>query len=339
MNKKIYSLLLVSFIIFRVFSSEMVLTPLIVYDNAGNKIDMEENPAERIYNSLEKHWFEGLLKFTYLSEQKTGIVYTLMDANIICSSEKKDYLFYGYVQKNEGNWLGNVKLYDASKKKVLKEFYSSDDIEHYDRFMDNLENNIIDGLMDITGLSNDELLKENTHPIEFNLPVAAYYWSPIDGKWNQIIMGIAGAKLGVEFYPSQKQMVFCSKLVDFSLMLKLEYNYGRNQNDAYPLSLNTIAVGLPLFLHFHYDPRNVLYMGFGMNYEIELMTYIPKYENERFLYQNVFSGEITAGYEFAVNDLIKIFSEVAFDTHFGNGAFVVVKPTMGMSINLFKESK
>ena len=123
MNKKVYLLMIFSFLMCKVFSSEMVLTPLVVYDLTGNKIDLDENPGETIYKKLEKHWFEGLLEFSYLSEQKTGVVYTLMDANIMCTSERKDYLFYGYIQKNEGNWQGNVKLYDASKKKVIRPYF------------------------------------------------------------------------------------------------------------------------------------------------------------------------------------------------------------------------
>lgn len=337
MNKKVYLVLVVSFLMCRGFSSEMILTPLVVYDISGNKIDMDENPAETIYKKLEKHWFEGLLQFSYSPEKQTGIVYTLMDANVMCTSEEKDYLFYGYIQKNEGNWLGNVKLYDAAKKKIIKEFYSSDDIEHYERFIENLTNNIVDGLMFLTGLENDQLIKENMRPMEIKLPVSAYYWTPIDGEWNRRIMGIAGAKLGVEFYPAQKQAVFCSKLLDYSLLLKFEYCYGRNQNDTYPLSLNIVKVGLPVLFHFHNDLRKTFYTGFGLNYSIEMMNYIPKYEEEKFLYQGIISGEIITGYDFNINKYLDIFSELSIDVHFEQIFFVSVRPTVGVCINLFKE--
>lgn len=339
MNKKVFLLLIITFLMVKVFASEIVLTPLVSYDSFGNKIDMDENPAEAIYKSLEQHWFEGMIKFSYLSETQTGVVYTLMDANVICVSEKKDCIFYGYVQKNEGNWFANVKLYDASKKKVIREFYSSDDIDHYQRFLDHLTSNIIDGLMSITGLSKDELLDKNMRPTELKIPVSGFYWTPVDGDWNKVIMGVAGAKLGFEFFPSQKQVLFSSNLLDFSIMLKFEYNYGKNPNSSYPLTLNTVKVGLPVIFHIHTDTKNTLYTGFGINYGIEMLNYIPKYEEEKYLYQNIISGEFTAGYEFNISRFLNMFSELAVDIHFGQGGFITVKPTLGLSLNVFKGSK
>lgn len=339
MSKKVHLLLFVSFFMCRIFSSEMILTPLVVYDISGNKIDLDENPAETIYKQLKTHWFEGLLKFSYLSDQETGFVYTLMDANALCVSNKKDYLFYGYIQKNEGNWLGNVKLYDAAKKKVIREFYSSDDIEHYGRFIENLKNNIVDGLMNIAGLSNDDLIEEKIRPAELKIPISVYYWSPIDKVWDRVLMGVVGANIGLEFYPSQKNVVYRSKLIDFSILLKFEYDYGKNQKDTYPLNLNTVKVGLPVIFHLHNNTRNTLYTGFGINYGVEMLNYIPKYEDERFLYQNTISGEIIAGYEYNLNRYLNLFSEVSVDIRIWHGNFVSVKPTLGLSINLFKESK
>lgn len=339
MNKKIPFFLLFILIISRLSASEMLLTPFVVYDNNGNKIDINENPSEAVYKILKQYWFEELLNFSYLSEKQTEIVYTIMDANNLSNKEEKEYLFYGYVQKNEGNWFGNIKLYDSTKKKIIKEFYCSDDKDHYERFIKQLSQNIIDGLIEITGLSQVELRKERTHPIELQLPVSGYYWSPLGGEWNRVIMGIAGVKLGLDFYPPLQEMEFCSKPMDCSLMFKLEWNYGKNQTNAYPLSLNTIEVGLPFFFHFHYDSRNIFHLGFGMNYELDLMNYIPKYEDKRFIYKSCITTEIIAGYEIKLNRLINLFTEVAFDIHYGKENYVYIKPTLGTSFNLFKEQK
>lgn len=336
MNKKIIALLLLYFSFTKLFAAKMAITPFIIYENAGKKINFDHNPAETIFIELEQYWFEGLLGFSYFSEKNYGLVYTLMDANATCSAENQDYLLYGFVQKNETNWFADVKLYDASKKKLIKEFYSSDDIEHYNRFIENLIRNIIDGLLDITGLSKEEKIKEEQRPMELKLPVSAYYWSPINEKWNRKIIGTAGIKIGADFYPSQKKKIFNSKLIDISIMPKFEWNYGLNHKDVYKLSLNTISIGAPLLFHIHFDNIHTVYTGAGFNYEIELMSIVPKYEEKKFLYQNIFSVEITAGYDFHLNELLELIAETTFDFHLGKSEFVSIKPALGVSFNLFK---
>ena len=336
MNKKLICILGVLILICKLFASTMAITPFVVYEANGSKISLEQNPAIKIHKELENYWFEGLLNFSYLSEKQYGIVYTLMDANVTCTAENKDYLLYGFIQKNEANWFADIKLYDSAKKKLIKEFYSSDDIEHYDRFMKNLLRNIIDGLLDVTGLAKEEQIREERRPMEFRLPASAYYWSPINEKWNRKIIGIAGIKIGAEFYPSQTKKIFNTKLIDISLMPKLEWNYGMNHKGIYPLSLNTISFGVPVLFHLHIDNIHTIYAGAGLNYEIELMNIVPKYEEKKFLYQNIFSIDATAGYSFHLNELLDLTAETTFDFHLGKSDFISIKPALGVSINIFK---
>ena len=68
-----------------------------------------------------------------------------------------------------------------------------------------------------------------------------------------------------------------------------------------------------------------------------MMNYIPKYEEEKFLYQGIISGEIITGYDFNINKYLDIFSELSIDVHFEQIFFVSVRPTVGVCINLFKE--
>ena len=67
------------------------------------------------------------------------------------------------------------------------------------------------------------------------------------------------------------------------------------------------------------------------------MNIRPKYEDEKFLYQNVFSLEAVAGYEFAVNRNVSIFTEIVFDWQLSDGGCVSVKPTVGASFSIYKE--
>ena len=339
MNKRAICFTALLFSLVIASASEIKIAPLAVYDVDGNKTEAPYNPSKAIHDELEKHWFGGLINFSHISESKYGIPVTIIDAHKICASESADYLIYGYLKKNESSWLCEVKLYDANGKKIIKEFFAGDSIDHYDRFINILCQNILFGIEEITGLNKDELRQKKTRPMELRIPVSLFYWSPVDSDWGDKILGIAGVNGDLELYPPQPVLVSNGKLIDFSARFNFSWNIGINKKNTYPLVINTIAISLPVLLHVHFNERHSLYGGFGLAYDIELMSIKPKYENEKFLYQNVFSFETIAGYEFDINDKARLFAEMAFDFHLLGDGFVSVKPCLGASFNIFKERR
>lgn len=335
MNKKVICLTALLFSLVIASASEIKIAPLAVYDGDGNKTEAPYNPSKAIHDELEKRWFGGLINFSHISESKYGIPVTIIDAHKICTSESADYLIYGYLKKNESSWLCEVKLYDASGKKIIKEFFAGDSIDHYDRLINVLCQNILFGIEEITGLNKDELRQKKTRPMELRIPVSLFYWSPVDSDWGDKILGIGGVNAGLEFYPPQPVIVSNGKLIDFSARFNLSWNIGINKKNTYPLVINTMAISLPVLLHVNFNERHSLYGGFGLAYNIELMSIKPKYENEKFLYQNVFSFETIAGYEFDINDKARLFAEMAFDFHLLGDGFVSVKPCLGASFKYF----
>lgn len=339
MNKKIICFIALLFSIAIASASEIKIAPLAVYDSSGNKTSAPYNPSKAMHSELEKHWFSGLINFSHIAESKYGIPVTIIDANKVCVSENADYLIYGYLKKNESNWFCEIKLYDANEKKIAKEFFAGDSIDHYDRLISVLCQNILFGIEEITGLNKDELKQEKTRPMELRIPASLFYWSPIDGEWGDKILGIAGLNAGLEFYPPQPVIISNGKLIDFSARFNLSWDIGINKKDSYPLIFNAIELSLPVLLHVHFNERHSLYGGFGLAYNIELMSIRPKYEDKQFLYQNVFSFETIAGYEFNLNEKVNLFAEINVDCHMLGDGFVSLKPCLGASFNIFKERR
>lgn len=339
MNKRVICFTALLFSLVIASASEIKIAPLAVYDGDGNKTEAPYNPSKAIHDELEKHWFEGLVTFSLLAEKSHGVPLTILDANKICAEESADYLLYGYVKKNESSWLCEIKLYSAAEKKIIKEFFASDSLEHYDRLINALCRNILYGLEEETGFNQGELKRKKTRPLELKIPVSLFYWSPVDSDWGDKILGIAGVNAGIELYPPQPVIVLNGKLIDFSARFNLSWNIGINKKNTYPLVINTMAVSLPVLLHVHFNERHSLYGGFGLAYNIEFMSIKPKYENEKFLYQNIFSFKTIAGYEFEINDKAHLFAEMTFYFHLLGDGFVSVKPCLGASFNIFKERR
>lgn len=135
MNKKALCFIFTSLLFFVSYASEIKIAPIAVYDSNGNRTTPPFSPSDAIYTALEKRWFEGLVHFSLISENNHGLPVTIIDANKICIAEDADYLIYGYIRKNEASWLSEIKLYSVSEKKIIKEFFASDSVEHYDRLI------------------------------------------------------------------------------------------------------------------------------------------------------------------------------------------------------------
>ena len=339
MNKKLFLLFILINMSGLFFSAEIIVSDIAVYDKDGKKIEMHVNPSKLIYEKLNKHWFEGLIHFSYLDEDKYGISYTIIDANKICSVEHKDFIIYGYIKKEENNWFINLKLYDKERKIVSDEFYASDSLEQYERLINIISEKIVSGLEEITGINQIVKEEKDNHALELKLPASLYYWTPIDTKWSKKLLGIAGINAGLDFYPPFPKTIVNGMLIDFSGRLNLSWNFAINQKDIYPLFLNNISISIPALAHIHFDTRHCVYLGIGFSYELELMNIEPKYEKKQFFYQNMFSFENITGYEFSLTEKINLFSEIIIDYHIANDGFISIKPSLGASFNLYRKQK
>ena len=335
MNKRIITLLLLIFSVYlKAHADTVLVAPVIVYDKDSNVIKLPDNPCEKIYEKLSSFWFEGLVEFKKLSARDYGEIYTLIDANRVCSAEKSEYILFGYIKKNDGNWFCDIKLYSSNLKKITGEYYASDDISHSERLFNNLCENIIEGLTEITGITGLEGENKNYTSFKMKLPVTAFYWTPVDYDWNKKMLGIAGGEIGIDLYPPVKKVTLNQKLLDYSIRPAFSYSYAMEKDGSYPLRYHGISFVLPLLFHLHLNKSNAFYAGTGPYYEIELLNVQPLYENETFCYQNIFGLESLLGYEFSAGKVVNLFTEVKCDFHFNKDTFISIKPSLGISFNL-----
>ena len=337
MTRRVIPFLLLLLIpVIRMNAETVLVASMTVFDQDSNAISMPINPAEKVYDVISDHWFEGMLLFRLIPAKKYGQIYTTLDANRCCTAEDAEYIIFGYVQRNEGNWTASIKLYDANSKKTVMEFFSGDDADHYDRLMDDLAGKILAGLEEVTGLNRDEVLNKKIRPFEVRVPVSAFWWSPVAGGWNKRVTGIAGLDILLELYPKQPKISPGGHLIDFSLRPGISDSFALGSDGSYPMIYDAVSLVLPLCVHLHLDMKNSIYIGTGPYYEIQLMTYRPKYLPQEFHWQNMFGLEALAGYEFAAGENINLFTEVRADFHFSRDSYLAVKVAVGASFKLYR---
>ena len=321
------------------FAEKVLLAPVVAYDEHNKKLDLEVNANRVFYEKLNSYWFEGKLTFEYITESKYGAINSVVDAQRVCSISESQYIVYGYFQKNSNSWYGNLKLYDNYAKKVSDEFFVSDSLDNYDRFIETLNERILEGMEKLLGFTELQLREEKRRPFEVRLPVTFSYWSPLGDKWNDVYMGIAGGSLGCEIFPSMKNNVFHTLKYDYSGLLRGSYEYGKENEGGYPLNLHKISIDFPVLFHLYFSNHSSIYAGTGFFYEFEIMQITEKYSQSKNIHQSLFGVLGILGYELSVNDFFKIRLDVETDFHISDDRFIEIKPSLGFVFSLFRERK
>lgn len=320
----------------RIFSDSIHIAPIVCFDETGKKIELNINPNESLYDLLEKYYFNGLIVFNAASEKKTGSVTSILEAERLCNISNCDYVIYGYFQRNENSWYGNLRLYSKTQKKIVKDFFASDSIENYERMLRIFEDHIVDYCKELLGISDEDIITNKTRSCEIRIPASLFYWSPITEKWNDVYTGVIGVKAGVEIFPPINNYVFHSMCMNYSAQLRLSYAYGFGVQDNYPLNYHEIKIETPVIVHLHFDKYNSIYLGTGVSNEFQLMQIQEHYKDEELYYQNMFGYFGITGYEFTLNELLSIYSEVQFESHFSDDKYLAIKPSLGVVFRINK---
>lgn len=330
MNKKVMAICF-SFLFFNLaFAQKIVLAPIVVYDFKGYKIEEKNESHEKIYENLSSFWTNGLLYFETINKNEYEEVLTVLDAEKVCNVKKEEYLLYGYIQKSEISWHGNIKLYSTSHKKIIKEFFASDELSKYERFIDVFSNNIFFGLKEILGIEQGRKISGDTILFQMNLAVSGFYWTPIDLHWSSVYNGIAGGAIGLEVFPYQRKTKTNSFRFELSTKVNFEYAYAEGKANSYPLVLHTMKIIPTLVMRFNLNKINAFYIGVGAFYEEEFLSVLEKYEEESSYWQKLFGLHISSGYEISINNVISLGTGVGFDFHLSENSYIAIKPQISI---------
>lgn len=316
------------------FADKVNVSSIVCLDESNEKIELKQNPGCRIVELLGKYYFQGLLSFDKLSEGKYGTVNSILDAERCCNVSHCEYLMYGYFQKKQNSWYGNLKLYSGNDKKIIKEFFASDSIDEYDRMIESFVTHIVLYCEELLGLNHEDILVDFIRKCEIRFPSALSYWSPLTEDWRNVYSGVIGTYGGVEIFPPLKTLVIHSLYFDYSAQLRLSYRYGFGADNNYPLNYHEINLEMPVLVHLNFDYRNSIYAGAGISFGYQILEIAEHYKPTSIYYQNMFGYFGMTGYEFLINNIVSIYSEIQLGSHFSNDKYLDIKPSLGVVFSL-----
>ncbi|MCQ2589751.1 MAG: hypothetical protein MJ179_04930 [Treponema sp.] len=336
-NKNIYILLgLMLIFTQRMFSTEKIyIADILCFDSKGERYSLLQNPAIQIKKQLMEKYYDGLLEFENVHVQKTGETSSALDASKACITLGCQYLLYGYVRKNTNSWDAELKLFNKDTNSVIYSFFASDDVNHYERLITYLSENIYEYYKDQFNIKDKEKEIEQIRPFELKLPVFIEYWTPLLSEWNDVLVGVIGLNVGFELYPAMKKSVFKNHVYDYSFRPNLEYKIGLGRRTKYKATLNTFSFSLPVFFNIYNNEQSIFKLGIGPFYELAILNMVQKYDDAIIEIQNQGGLEFVFGYEYKINNIWSFMAETMVSIPLLEDSFLQYKMNFGFSYFLY----
>lgn len=316
----------------KVSAEEVYIAPITIYGNAEGLRGKEI--SETLCRKINEGFYRTVVEFKSGSSEDDKNINSIMDAKNYAVKMGCNYVIYGYIRNNSTSWYAEMKLFNSEEQRNEKEFFTSDDIESYERFVCTLAKNISEYFANRIGIA--ELEKERERPAEIRIPVQINYWTPLNEAWIKHVYGIAGVKAGVEFYPPIGFEKVPYQKMDFSIGSNVDYRIGAGNPNIYKAICNEITIDFPIIAHYHMNARNSLYAGISPSYRVLIYSIEQKYEESAVFVQNRFSLGVMGGYEFTLNDRCNIKFDIKPDIELGTSPRVTLETGVGVIFKVWK---
>lgn len=338
--KKHFLIILISFLFSTfLFSEDIFISKISAFNSNGENIVLINRPESIISKKTNDFWFNSLIDFKLAPQNKTGTITSTYEAIRACNLLKCNFIIYGYVRKENNSWYGELKLFNAETKKVQQQFFASDDINNYERMVEDLASKIsLYFIADLKIPDKDD--NKNIRNFECRMPFSLNFWMPLEEKWFDSLIGISGFNFGIELFPEMRRKIYKKQIYDYSIRPELSYSIGIGNPNKYSLIYNSFDFSLPIILNLYHNQSHFFKIGIGPVYELNLLQFSPKYDDQIFVTQNQGGLVLLFGYEYKLNDNWKFSTELDTKVYVIADTLISTNLRIGVSKTLYiKESR
>jgi len=320
-----------------VFAIEVHVSPILFVDETDQGSRNTGRVQEELLTSLWAINTGVVMRFNYLTDNRINAPQSITDAITVCRTERIDYLLYGYVSKNAHNMRMEIRLFDYANRRILQTFFSMDDVNNYQRLLDDMSSKII---LYIAGMFNLEIAHEKQAFTRISIPINAGYWTPFDKSWLEVMLGTFTLGSGVEFTPTDNLFVFRGITCFLSTGAALQYRLGVGNPSRYDAYNHTFYITFPLTLNLVLSQQHGVFTGFGLVYFLEFFSMTERYsKSQSYVYGNM-GININFGYRFTLGEKRSLFFRNDFDFLINDNTLVSYSPVIGMNFQVYdKEVK
>lgn len=329
-------ILLMGLIIFsaKCFSSDISIIQFAGYEeDSGNEFYTKIN--EDLYEHLSGYSFDGLISFS-LPGRNIPIVYSSLEAIQVARLLSSDYILYGYIRKTSNSYFIEAKLYNSYTSTIEKSFFTSDDLENYNRFVSTLSRNIAEYFCSLLGI-NLEKATGDIRRFAFEVPISIEYWSPLRKDWIQEFIGIIGAGFGVQLFPELAFPFVRNTLVELSFCLDFQYTFALGRDKLEPGYLHSVNIASPVLLYWEYHPRHALLLGVGPLYGLDILMIRQRYREQETIVGNSYGLRTVLGYSYQVHPKCRVNAGLDIDGYFTHNTSPTISLKVGCSFIVLEQ--
>ncbi len=318
------------------FAQDLILVADFVHYQDESSTEREKNAALEVYSGLKEMYFKNLIRFEYVSAESGAYIMSSLEAEKLAIKNSSNFVLYGYVRENERTVTAELKLYDAAKKQVIKQFYSLEEKGEQERFIKELCLHIRNYFYEEAGIENADD-GEAVRDFEVKVPFSLGYWLICDRKWSEVLYPVICLTAGAEFIPGGKVMQLLGREWNVSIRPALSYSYAFGNKKYYESYLNDIGFSVPLLFNLYLTDKTKVSAGSGLFYEADILSFKKKYEEKQMYFENRAGFSVNALYSLEAGKNVEVFVEAEGDFYFTEKIFNKAKVKLGASYSLNKK--
>ena len=317
-------IIIFSFIFNPLFAIEIFIAPISYIDSREEKVISRIEISKELANEAERYLYRKEIFLKEIKNAEINAPVSMIDAIKVSREEKAEYLLYGFVEKKEYTYRGEIKLLDYEKREISTVFYSSDDLENYERLIKDLSYKIVtyfDMIFDL------KLAEEEPGKLRLSVPISLGYWSYISSDWMNTVTGTGAVSTGLDLITNDKIFPNFKHKTYLSWNLNIEYRYGIGKDEVELSGLHIINLSMPLRVHIEsLSKEDGIFLGFGFLYEFDIANIEEKYAGDkRSLYTHI--GILGSfGYQWKLNEKIRICFDNIIEVGFQERVMVSFSP-------------
>lgn len=316
------------------FSTEITIIQFVGYEeDTGNEFYTTIN--EDLYEHLAGYSFDGLISLS-LPGRNIPIVYSSLEAIQVARLLSSDYILYGYIRRTSNSYFVEAKLYNSHTSTIEKIFFTSDDLENYNRFVSTLSRNIAEyfcSLLDI----NLEKAAGDVRRFALEIPVSIEYWSPLRKDWIQEFIGIIGAGFGVQLFPELAFPFIRNTMIELSFGLDFQYGFALGRDKLEPSHLHSVNIASPVLLKWEYYPRHSFLLGVGPLYGLDTLVIRQRYREQETIIGNSYGLRTVLGYLYQAHPICRINAGLDIDGYFTRNTPPTISLKVGCSFIVLEQ--
>jgi len=310
------------------FALEISIAPISYIDGKEEKVISRIEISKDIASRAEQQLYGKKIFVKEIKNKEVNAPVSMIDAIKVSREERSEYLLYGYVEKKEYTYKAEIRFLDFEKKEIKKIFYSSDDIENYERLIKDISYKIVLYLDSIFDLG---LTEEKPGKLILSIPFSLGYWSYLSSQWMNTITGTGVISTGLDLITNDKTFPNLKHKTYLSCSLNIEYRYGLGKDDVELKDMHIISLSLPIRMHIEsLSKEEGIFLGFGFSYEYDIANLEEMYAGDkRSLYTHIgIMGSF--GYQWRVNKKLRIAFDNIIDVGFQEHPMLSFSPRIKM---------